>query len=55
MTAKNEVYKCEKCKAIIAVLQGGDGELNCCGKQMANVTPDEAKRLIHDLQRPGTP
>jgi desulfoferrodoxin-like iron-binding protein len=55
MTAKREVYKCEKCKNIVAVLQSGKGALSCCEAQMVNVTPDEAKRLIYDLQRPGAP
>jgi desulfoferrodoxin-like iron-binding protein len=55
MTQKREVYKCPNCKNIVAVLQGGEGTLTCCGQEMVNVTPDEAKRLIHDLQRPGTP
>jgi desulfoferrodoxin-like iron-binding protein len=55
MTEKREVYKCQKCQNIVAVLQGGEGELSCCEQKMVNVTPDEAKRLIHDLQRPGAP
>ena len=55
MAKKREVYKCLNCKNIVAVLQGGEGKLSCCGNEMTNVTPEEAKRLIYDLQRPGSP
>jgi superoxide reductase len=55
MSEKKGVFKCQKCGAIVAVLQGGEGELSCCGDKMAEVTPDKAKKLIFDLQRPGTP
>jgi len=55
MTEKRDVFKCDKCKTIVAVLQSGDGELVCCEEKMINVSPDEAKSLIFDMQRPGTP
>ena len=55
MAQKSDVFKCPECKHIVAVLQSGKGELQCCGKTMVNVTPDEAKRLLHDMQRPGAP
>lgn len=55
MTAKSEVFKCRACGNIIAVLQPGQGELKCCETKMDNVTPNEARRLIHDWTRPGTP
>ena len=55
MSKKSDVFKCPECKHIVAVLQSGKGELQCCGKTMVNVTPDEAKRLLHDMQRPGAP
>lgn len=55
MTEKNDVFKCLKCKKIVTVLQAGEGDLVCCGEKMTNVTPDEGKKLIYDLQRPGTP
>lgn len=55
MTTKAEVYKCKVCGAIIAVITGGKGELACCSQKMAEVTPDKAKRLIHDMTRPGAP
>ena len=55
MTEKSEVFKCKQCGAIVAVLVGGDGELTCCDNKMKEVTPVEAKKLIHNMQRPGTP
>jgi superoxide reductase len=55
MTAKSEVYKCEACGAIVAVVTGGKGELTCCQQKMMEVTPSEAKRLIHGITSPGTP
>ncbi|MDX2455274.1 desulfoferrodoxin FeS4 iron-binding domain-containing protein [Desulfosarcina sp.] len=55
MTTKSEVFKCEDCGAIVAVITGGKGELTCCGKKMAEVTPDKAKKLIHGMSRPGSP
>ena len=55
MTAKKEVYKCTTCGATIAVLIGGEGELQCCEAKMVEVTPNEAKKFIFDLSRPGAP
>ena len=34
MSKQLEVYKCESCAAIIEVMQGGEGDLVCCGKNM---------------------
>jgi len=34
MAERNEVYKCEVCGNIVAVLHGGVGELVCCGQPM---------------------
>ena len=55
MTEKRDVFKCDKCKTIVAVLQSGDGELVCCEEKMINVSPDEAKSLMFDMTRPGSP
>ncbi len=55
MTEKTQVFKCKQCGSIIAVLKGGEGKFSCCNEEMVDVTPDEAKRLIHDMQEPGTP
>lgn len=46
MAKKLEVYKCAVCGNIVEVLQGGAGELVCCGKPMENLvvkTADEGK------------
>lgn len=55
MTKKGQVFKCDKCGNIAAILQGGEGELVCCGEKMREVTPEEAKRRIYDMSRPGSP
>ena len=34
MAERLEVYKCEACGNIVEVLQGGGGELVCCGEAM---------------------
>ena len=34
MTKQLQVYKCEVCGAMVEVLQGGGGQLVCCGKPM---------------------
>lgn len=34
MAKKLEIYKCELCGNIVEVLDGGKGELVCCGKPM---------------------
>ena len=46
MAEKLEVYKCEACGNIIEVLNGGEGELVCCGEPMNLIkenTVDAAK------------
>jgi len=34
MADRNQVYKCEACGNIVEVLDGGAGELVCCGEPM---------------------
>ena len=34
MTARDQVYRCEKCGNIVEVLNAGDGTLVCCGADM---------------------
>ena len=34
MTARNQVYRCEKCGNIVEVLNAGGGTLVCCGAEM---------------------
>ena len=46
MAERLEVYKCEACGNIVEVLQGGAGELVCCGEPMKLLkenTTDAAK------------
>jgi superoxide reductase len=46
MTARLEIYKCEKCGNIVEVLHEGVGELVCCGepmKKMVENTVDAAR------------
>jgi desulfoferrodoxin-like iron-binding protein len=56
---KSQVFKCSTCEVLVAVLDKGKGEgqLSCCGKKMANVTPSEAKRISkqYGMSAPGTP
>jgi superoxide reductase len=40
---KDEVYKCDVCGNVVKVLNGGDGDLVCCGEDMKLLTPAEAK------------
>jgi len=53
MAKKGEVYKCEICGNIVAVLQGGDGDLVCCGKDMQLVSESEAKNFLTGLPKIG--
>lgn len=46
MAKQLEIYKCEECGNIVEILQGGDGALVCCGKDMKLMvegTTDAAK------------
>ena len=46
MAKKLEIYKCLACGNIVEVIEGGDGELVCCGKPMklfTENTTDAAK------------
>ena len=42
MAEKMEVYRCNICGNIVTVLQGGKGELVCCGKPMEKLTEQTA-------------
>lgn len=55
MTKKSDVHKCKNCGCIVAIINGGEGDLTCCSQQMIEVTPDKAKKLIHGMTSPGTP
>lgn len=34
MAQRSEIYVCEMCGNIVEVLEGGDGDLVCCGQEM---------------------
>jgi superoxide reductase len=53
MAKKGEVYKCEICGNIAAVIQGGDGDLVCCGEDMRLVSENDAKDLLAGLPKIG--
>jgi superoxide reductase len=44
MAEKGEVYKCEICGNVVSVLQGGDGDLVCCGEEMVLLSDEEARK-----------
>lgn len=52
---KNEVYKCETCGIVALVLEGGDGDMVCCGAEMKLMTSDEAKAFSERMGKPGSP
>jgi len=52
---KNEIYKCDTCGNVVFVLEGGDGDLVCCGEKMRLLTSDEAKAFEQRMGKPGSP
>jgi len=44
MAEKGEVYKCEICGNVVSVLEGGDGDLVCCGEDMQLLSEEEAQK-----------
>jgi superoxide reductase len=52
---KDEVYKCEACGTVVLVLEGGAGDLVCCGEDMTLLTSDEAKAYSERMAKPGSP
>jgi superoxide reductase len=42
MAARLEIYKCAICGNIVEVLDGGKGQLVCCGQPMENLTEKTA-------------
>jgi len=42
MTKRDQIYKCEVCGNIVAVLHEGAGELVCCGKPMRHFQENTA-------------
>ncbi|MGA6925021.1 MAG: desulfoferrodoxin FeS4 iron-binding domain-containing protein [Desulfosarcina sp.] len=52
---KDEIYKCEACGNVVQVLEGGSGDLVCCGEEMKLLTSDEAKSFVQGMPKPGSP
>jgi superoxide reductase len=46
MAEKGEVYKCEICGNVVSVLNGGDGDLVCCGEDMRLLSKEEAQDYL---------
>lgn len=55
MAKINEIYKCNLCGNVVLVLEGGDGDLVCCGEDMTLLTSDEAKAFQERMGKPGSP
>jgi desulfoferrodoxin-like iron-binding protein len=51
----DEIYKCEACGNVVFALEGGDGELICCGEEMKLLTSDKARAFAARMPRPGSP
>jgi len=52
---KDEIYKCEACGNVVLVLEGGAGDLVCCGEDMKLLDSDEAKAFSERMAKPGSP
>ncbi|MFO7638001.1 MAG: desulfoferrodoxin [bacterium] len=57
MAKRNEIYKCEVCGNIVEVLNGGAGQLVCCGKQMkllvGNTTDAAQEKHVPVIEKTG--
>jgi superoxide reductase len=38
MAGRLDIYKCQQCKVMVEVLNGGECDLGCCGQPMAKLT-----------------
>ncbi|MCF8050604.1 MAG: desulfoferrodoxin FeS4 iron-binding domain-containing protein [Desulfobacterales bacterium] len=55
MAKESEVYKCEICGNVVFVLEGGDGDLVCCGEEMKLLSGADRKPFEGRLPKPGSP
>jgi desulfoferrodoxin-like iron-binding protein len=56
MAKKGEIYKCDICGNVAYLLDGGDGDLVCCGQEMRLLNEEERKSYsATDLPKPGSP
>lgn len=58
MTERLQIYKCEICGNIVEMLQGGKGELICCGQPMKlfkeNTTDASVEKHVPVVSREGS-
>lgn len=55
MPNKDEIYKCEICGNVVYVIEGGDGDLVCCGEEMKLLQGKELDPYTPNIPKPGTP
>jgi superoxide reductase len=55
MANAGEIYKCEVCGNVVFVLDGGDGDLVCCGENMKLLSEEDRKPYEGRLPKPGSP
>ena len=55
MASSDAVYKCEICGNVVFVLEGGDGDLVCCGQDMKKLSLQERDPYNPRLPKPGAP
>ena len=46
MAKRNEVYKCDVCGHIVAILHEGAGQLVCCGQPMTKMTENTVDAAV---------
>ena len=46
---KDDVFGCEVCGNIILVIEGGGGDLKCCGEPMLELSPRDTKPYADTL------
>jgi desulfoferrodoxin-like iron-binding protein len=52
---RNEICRCDVCGHAVFVMEGGEGDLVCCGENMKLLTSDEAKAFAQRMPKPGSP
>jgi superoxide reductase len=52
---RDEIYKCDACGNVVWVVEGGSGDLVCCGENMRLLEKDEAKAFSERMAKPGSP
>jgi superoxide reductase len=55
MATAGEIYKCELCGNVVFVMEGGDGDLVCCGEEMKLLSGEDRMPFEGRLPKPGSP